>query len=123
MPMKVFRERYLHGRKPEIPLHSWEAIPTPQTRPCCACQDRCILQGCVSHLPQLLVVLDTLLPPKGVPAVLQEEALSSGTSASMTLPPPGEGDCTGVAPLANAPAQHCLLEARHAILLCSTTAD
>lgn len=80
-------------------------------------------RGCVIHLPQLLVLLDTLLPPKGVPAVLQEEALSSGTSASMTLPPPGEGDCTGVAPSANAPARHCMLEAWHAVQLRSTAAE
>ena len=72
------------------------------------------------HLPQLLVLLDTLLPAMGVPAVLQEEALSSGTSANIMLPPPGEGDCTGVAPSAYIPAQHCLLEARRDPWLCST---
>ncbi len=51
-------------------------------------------EGCVSHLPQLLALalLETLLPPMGVPAALQEEALSSGTSVSMMLPPPGEGE-------------------------------
>ena len=49
-------------------------------------------EGCGAHLPQLLVLLETLLPAWGVPAALQEDALSSGTSHSITLPPPGDGD-------------------------------
>ena len=77
-------------------------------------------RGCRCHLPQLLVLLDTLLPAMGVPAALQEEALSSGTSANIMLPPPGEGDCTGVAPSAYIPAQHCQPEAWHTPWLCGT---
>ncbi len=98
MPIKVFRDRYLHGRKLKLRLcclqgHGSEFLAEPGKR---MLQVSGLLRsvGRVSHLPQLLALalLETLLPPMGVPAALQEEALSSGTSVNMMLPPTGEGE-------------------------------
>ena len=51
----------------------------------------------MAHLLQLLALLHWLLPVRGVPAALAEDALPSGICCSMP-PPLTEGDCLRMDP-------------------------